>query len=249
MLAVSIMELANQVAVERKASVKERAELLEKAKLAVEKAQKVDWFLSKMINVERITRMKILEVLGDENARGWNEIERETGLSPSTLSRGLKAMIKDGWINRDVISKFPPRSVYTINESAVGAGRFFRKIRNTIARNFFIEMTGKFNNEEIIESVHHNLHIAASNNLRESLLTFKRDSYHITDGMIFFATYYLLMYFWSLFMSVTRTKELTEKALDTFMDEVKRYEEELKMVNNVIVERSKENMEKSKTKT
>lgn len=233
MSTISLQELVTQLASKKTATGKEKAEFLEKANNAIEKAHELDEFLSKMINPERMTRMKILEVLSDKKPRGWSQIQSETGLSPSTLSRGLKAMIKDGWVDRVVISKFPPSSVYTINKRMVEAGQIFREIRATIAMNFFAQMTGEFSDEEILKSTRHTLHTVAGNALGLSLQIYKERGYQVTWDMIFYLTYFLLMQFWGLFMSLAETKDLTNKAVEILMDEVKQYEEELKMAKNV----------------
>ena len=233
MLTMSPLELAEQIASERKATDKEKAELLEKAKIAIEKARKLNWFLSEMVNPKRITRMKILEVLSDRQVRGWSELERETGLSPSTLSRALKAMIKDGWVDRAVLSRFPPTSAYRINESIIDTAKFFRGIRNTVAGNFFMEMIAEISDEEILKSARHTLHIVASNALGLCLQTYKDRGHQVTWDVIFYPTYFLFMQFWGLFVRLAQTKELTDKAVKTFMDEVKEYQEELKIAKKI----------------
>ena len=232
------LELANQLVSESKVAGKEK-ELLEKAIMAIVKTQRLDWFLSKMIAPERMTRMKILEVLSDKEPRGWSQLQRETGLSPSTLSRGLKAMVKEGWIDRAVISRFPPTSTYAIKGKMVEAGRFFRRIRTTIARNFFAGMVKEFSDEETIKSTQHTSHIMVSNALELSLLTYKDRDYQVTEDMVFYSTFSVLMYFWSFFMGLIENKELTDKAVKTFMNEVKRYEKELKMVKNISDDKAK----------
>jgi len=233
MLTISVLELAEQIASERKATDKEKAELLEKAKIAIEKARKMNWFLSEMTDPEKITRMKILEVMSDRQVRSWSELERETGLSPSTLSRALKAMIKDGWVDRAILSRFPPTSAYAINESIVDTAHFFKGIRNTVAGNFFMEMVREFSDEEILNSARCTLNIVSNNALGLCLQTYKDRGYQVTWDVIFYSTYFLVMQFWGLFVRLAQTKELTDKAIEAFMSEVKQYQEELKMAKKI----------------
>jgi len=60
----------------------------------------------------------IIAVLGNEGAKGFNELQRELkGISPKTLSKTLKELEEYGLIKREVINTKPPRVRYSLSES------------------------------------------------------------------------------------------------------------------------------------
>ncbi|RLE79277.1 MAG: transcriptional regulator [Thermoprotei archaeon] len=60
----------------------------------------------------------IIAVLGNEGAKGFNELQRELkGISPKVLSKTLRELEEHGLITREIISTRPPRVKYSLSES------------------------------------------------------------------------------------------------------------------------------------
>lgn len=68
--------------------------------------------------------MLILSVLFD-NTRRFGQLQKEIdGINPKTLSKRLKELEKEGFINKKIYAQVPPKVEYSITKK----GQVFRKV-------------------------------------------------------------------------------------------------------------------------
>jgi len=214
---LSLEEIVEQTAVKRNASEEQKAEFYKKAKLVREKARQIDWFLSLMVDPEKVSRMKLLEVLSDGKPKTWGQAEKETGLSPTTLSKALKRMAKEGWVTRKVKKTFPPRSVYQVHEWVVEVGKFFQATRKILEGNLFKTMVENYSEEDyerIVEGVRQGMFANLNTEMAYCLKAFINSDYKAQETMVFLTTISQLMFFWSSFLILTQNKEIAGIALE-----------------------------------
>ncbi|MFP3227129.1 MAG: helix-turn-helix domain-containing protein [Sulfolobaceae archaeon] len=64
-----------------------------------------------------------------QGGKGFNELQRETGLNSKTLSKTLKELESEGIIRRAIINDRPFRVKYELTEKGMELNRVFDEIR------------------------------------------------------------------------------------------------------------------------
>jgi DNA-binding HxlR family transcriptional regulator len=64
--------------------------------------------------------LKVLKVLQQGGEKTFSQIKREAGLAGATVALRLKLLEKEGFVERNVIKSWPPKTVYKITERGRG---------------------------------------------------------------------------------------------------------------------------------
>jgi DNA-binding HxlR family transcriptional regulator len=184
--------------------------------------------VEKMLHPDLLMRWKVLDSLFD-GAKQWKELKQSTGYNPGVLSRVLKLMVEDGWVERTVERTFPTRVSYCLTEKVKPAALYLKEIKRVINVTLINFVLSKGSNDaSLIRRVQRNIYMILNMNMSEDLRSFLRNNCKETQDMVFFSTIVLNLYYWCFFVCLTQSEERARMAHDIFGKDFERYKKEIK---------------------
>lgn len=83
----------------------------------------------------------VLLVMSDGKERTWSELQKETPVSPRTLTTVLKTLVNKNLVSRRIIPKFPPRSVYVMTDEYLKAIGHYLRVLDETRKVLFVKST------------------------------------------------------------------------------------------------------------